>query len=405
MPTNSKYERKQIAVMGRSGVGKSSLVKSLAVKNKNIANNPGTNPNQIQQLMELLPFAPLVLKDTVGIDNKDELGKKKVSETIKTISNTDLVILVLDARNNISGKEWELLNYLEKISVPYILAVNKIEFGVNPDLLSEIKLLNTTHFEISCAENVGIDSLKTKVMRMLPQADNQPFVSDLVSQGDVAMLVVPNNLDAQMRRKIIPQIQTIKEALNEDTTVVVTKVKELRSTLYALKNPPDLVITDSNEITKISSEIADNKRLTTFSMLMTRRKGKLQIFIKGLKAIETLNDGDKILITEACAHHYQNYKMEREQITKWLKLQTNKNLDFIINTSIDFPEDLSDYKMIIHCSGCMLNRKIMQTRIKQAMLLDIPIVNYDIIISLMNGSLPRILLPFEKATIEWKKVN
>ena len=406
MPTNSRYERKQIAVMGRQGVGKSSLVKALSVKNKNIADdNSGADQNQIEQILELLPFAPLVLKDTIAIDKKDELGKKKVSDTIKTISTTDLVILVLDARENISSKEWELLNYLTKISVPFILAVNKIEYGVNPDLLSEIKLLNTTHYEISCTENVGIDSLKTKVMRMLPQTDNQPFIGDIISQGDVVVMVVPNDLEAQKRREIIPQIQTIRESLDEDATIVLTKIKELRSTLYALKNLPDLILTDSQTITDTFAEIPEDIKITTFSTLNTRKKGNLQTFIKGLKAIENLNDEDKVLVVEACAHHNQNYNIGSGQITEWLRLQTKKKLIFDYNNSADLPEDLSTYKLIVYCSGCMFTKKIILAKIRQAMLLDIPIVNYDIIISYINGSLPRILFPFEKASNEWEKVN
>lgn len=406
MPTNSRYERKQIAVMGRQGVGKSSLVKALSVKNKNIADdNSGADQNQIEQILELLPFAPLVLKDTIAIDKKDELGKKKVSDTIKTISTTDLVILVLDARENISSKEWELLNYLTKISVPFILAVNKIEYGVNPDLLSEIKLLNTTHYEISCTENVGIDSLKTKVMRMLPQTDNQPFIGDIISQGDVVVMVVPNDLEAQKRREIIPQIQTIRESLDEDATIVLTKIKELRSTLYALKNLPDLILTDSQTIIDTFAEIPEDIKITTFSTLNTRKKGNLQTFIKGLKAIENLNDEDKVLVVEACAHHNQNYNIGSGQITEWLRLQTKKKLIFDYNNSADLPEDLSTYKLIVYCSGCMFTKKIILAKIRQAMLLDIPIVNYDIIISYINGSLPRILFPFEKASNEWEKVN
>lgn len=406
MPTDSKYERKQIAVMGKQGVGKSSLVKALAVKNKNIVgNNSGTDQNQNEQMMELLPFAPLVLIDTVAIDKKDELGKKKVSDTIKTISKTDLVILVLDARENISSKEWELLNYLSKVSVPFILAVNKIEYGVNPDLLSEIKLLNTTHYEISCTENVGIDSLKTKVMRMLPRADYQPFIGDIVSQGDVVVMVVPNDLDAQKRRQIIPQIQTIRESLDEDATIVLTKVKELRSTLYALKSLPDLILTDSQVIIDTFAEVPEDIKITTFSTLNARKKGNLKTFINGLKAIETLNDEDKILVVEACAHHNKNYDMGRDQITEWLRLQTKKKLIFDYNNSEDFPEDLSAYKLIAYCSGCMFTKKIILAKVRQAILLEIPIVNYDIIISYINGSLPRILFPFEKASNEWEKAN
>ncbi len=395
----SKYERKQIAVMGRKSVGKTSLVNALTGKGSKIVSNKTGKPNRT---MELLPFGPLVLLDTGGIDIDGELGKKLISGTIRTISTADLVILVLDARERISLKEWELINYLDKISVPYLLAVNKIEYGVNPVLLSEIKLLKTTHYEISCAENVGIGSLKTKVMRMLPQSDNQPFISDIVCQGDVVVLVVPNDLDTQKRRKIFPQIQAIKEALDEDTTVVITKEKELRSTLYTLKNSPDLVLIDNQEITDAFSKMPDDMKLTTFSILNARKKGDLQTFIKGLKAVETLKDNDRILIIEACNHHNRNYNIGREEIKKWLELISKKNLIIDFHNGINFPLDLTGYKLIVYCSGCTLTGKTMQAKIKEAISLDIPIVNYDTFISYKNGLFPRVLFPFEEVLAEWE---
>ncbi len=403
MPSVQRYERKQIAVMGRCGVGKSSLVRVLSGKDKNIPeNSTASNLISNKQVMELLPFGPLILLDTIGIDIDGELGEKRVSDTIKTISSMDLVILVLDARENLSGKEWELLNYLDKINVPYIIAVNKIEYGVNPVLLSEIKLLKTAHYEISCAENVGIDSLKTKVMRMLPQSDSQPFISDIVSQGDVVVLVVPNDLNIRKRRQIIPQIQTIKEALDEDTTVVITKEKELRSTLYTLKNSPDLVLIDNQSTTDSFSEVSDDMKLTTFSILNARNKGDLQTFIKGLKAVETLKDKDEILIVEACNHHNRNYNIGREEIKKWLELISKKKLIIDFHDGMNFPSDLTAYKLIVYCSGCTLTRKTMQAKIKEAISLDIPIVNYDTFISYKNGLFPRVLFPFEEALAEWE---
>ena len=402
----SKYERKQIAVMGRKNVGKTSLVNTLTGKSSKIVNNKIESilPKS-KRTMELLPFGPLVLLDTGGIDNDGELGKKLISETIRTISTADLVILVLDAREHISHKEWELINYLDKISIPYLLAVNKIEFGVNPVLLSEIKLLNTTHFEVSCAENVGIDSLKTKVMRMLPQVDNSPLVGDIVRQGDVVLMAIPNDLDDQKRRQILPQIQAIKEALDEDTTVVMTKIKELRSTLFALKNLPDIVLTDNRYVSGTSSLLPESLKLTTFSLLATRQKGDLLTFIKGLKTIGSLKDNDSVLIIEACSHHDRYNNFGNEQIKDWLNQETGRKLNIDFLKCADLPEIVSKYKLIIHCNGCMLSKKIMQSRIKQSVIFDIPIVNYDLLLSYINNAIPRILLPFEQAVNEWENPN
>ena len=401
-----KSERKHIAIIGRRNVGKSSLVNAFLGQDLCIVSEvAGTTTDPVHKAMELLPYGPIVLVDTAGIDDEGELGEKRISKTIRMIASADFAIVVMDARERVSKKEWELFNYLNKINLPFIVAVNKIEFGVNPVLLTELKFLKATHFEISCAENVGIDILKSKVIRMLPQESGPPLISDLVSQGDVVVLVVPIDLGAPKSRLILPQVQTIREALEEDTIVIVTKDKELRSVLYALKNPPDLVVTDSQAIMRVAADVPDNVKLTTFSILMARHKGDLAYFIKGLKAVDSLEDGDKVLIAEACTHHEQADDIGRVKIPRWLRLHTKKNLEFVITSGGDFPENISDFKLIVHCGGCMLTRKAMQTRVKQAVLVEVPVVNYGVLISYMHGAIPRVLLPFEDAAEEWKKAK
>ena len=405
MQSVPKSERKHIVITGRRNVGKSSLVNAFLGQDLCIVSEvAGTTTDPVKKSMELLPYGPIVIVDTAGIDDIGELGAKRISKTTKAISSADFVIVVLDARERIAPKEWELFSFLTKAAIPFILAVNKIEFGVNPFLLSEIKLLNATHFEISCAENVGIDVLKSKVIRMLPAESGIPLIGDLVNQGDVVVMVVPIDLGAPKGRLILPQVQTIREALDEDTIVVVTKDKELRSTLYALKNPPDLVVTDSQAIMRVAADVPDNVKLTTFSILMARYKGDLPLFVKGLKAVDSLENGDKVLIAEACTHHDQADDIGRVKIPRWLRLHTKKNLIFTINSGGDFPDDISDYKLIIHCGGCMLSRQAMQARIKQTLLMEIPIVNYGVLISYMHGAIPRALLPFEEVA-DWGKEN
>lgn len=399
-----KSERKHIAVIGRRNVGKSSLVNAFLGQDLCIVSEvAGTTTDPVTKSMELLPYGPIVLVDTAGIDDEGELGEKRISKTIKMIASADFAIVVLDGRERLMPKEWELFNYLSKISLPFVIAVNKIEYGVNPVLLSELKLINATHFEISCDEKVGIDILKSKVIRMLPQEDGPPLIADLVNQGDVVVLVVPIDLGAPKGRLILPQVQTIREALDEDTIVILAKDKELRSVLYTLKNPPDLVVTDSQAIMRVAADVPDNVKLTTFSILMARHKGDLPFFIKALKAIDSLNDGDKILIAEACTHHEQADDIGRVKIPRWLKLHTKKNLEFTINSGNDFPDNLSEFKLIVHCGGCMLTRHAMQFRIKQAALIGVPVVNYGVLISYMHGAIPRALLPFNEAVAEWNK--
>ncbi|MCW8824773.1 MAG: [FeFe] hydrogenase H-cluster maturation GTPase HydF, partial [Ignavibacteriaceae bacterium] len=276
---------------------------------------------------------------------------------------------------------------------------------INPNLLTELEALEIKYFEISCKEHVGVNNFKKKLIHLLPDSNEPPLISDLVGQGDVVVMVVPIDLGAPKGRLIKPQVLSIREALDEDTICVVVKDKELRSALSLLKNLPDLVITDSQAIMRVAADVPENVKLTTFSILMARHKGNLPEFVKGLKRVEELNNGDKVLISEACTHHAQEDDIGTVKIPRWLRLHTKKNLQIDITHGYDFPDNLSEYKLIVHCGGCMLTRKAMQVRIKQARLLDIPIVNYGVLISYMHGAVPRVLLPFNEAMAEWEKVG
>lgn len=392
-----KSERKHIVFIGKRNVGKSSLINAFTGQDLCIVSDvAGTTTDPVKKAMELLPYGPIVLVDTAGIDDVGELGQKRINKTVKAITSADFAVVVLDARDRLLPEELELFNYLQKISLPFVIAINKIEYGVNPLLLSEIKWLGAIHFEISCVENVGIDVLKKKMIRMLPTDTAPPLIGDLVSQGDIVVLVVPIDLGAPKGRLILPQVQTIREALDEDTIVIVAKDKELRSVLYSLKNPPDLVVTDSQAIMRVAADVPNSIKLTTFSILMARHKGDLPTFIKGINAVNDLQNGDKVLIAEACTHHAQEDDIGRVKIPRWLRNHTKKNLIFDVNSGGDFPENISEYKLIIHCGGCMLTRQNMLSRIKQAALMDVPIINYGVIISLMHGAIPRALEPFEE---------
>lgn len=398
--------RPHISVVGRRNVGKSSLVNALLGQDLSIVSDvAGTTTDPVKKALELLPYGPVVLVDTAGIDDEGELGRKRISKTIKILSSSDFALVVVDARETLQSKELELFAYLDKLQINYVVAVNKIEFGVNPRLLEELKELRITHFEVSCKEKAGIDELKRKMIRLLPSDQEPPLVSDIVSQGDVIVLVVPIDLGAPKGRLIMPQVQTIREALDEDTIVVVCKDKELRSTLDNLKNYPDLVITDSQAIMRVAADVPEKVKLTTFSILMARHKGELPIFVRGLRRVEELQNGDKVLVAEACSHHAQEDDIGTVKIPRWLRNHTRKDLQIDVIHGHDFPDNLSDYKLIVHCGGCMLTRRAMQTRINEAKLMDVPIVNYGVLISYMHGAVPRALLPFEEAIAEWEKVK
>ena len=398
--------RPHIAVVGRRNVGKSSLVNALLGQDLSIVSDvAGTTTDPVKKALELLPYGPVVLVDTAGIDDEGELGRKRISKTIKILSSSDFALVVVDAREILQSKELELFAYLDRLQINYIVAVNKIEYGVNPELLDELKELRITHFEVSSKEKVGIEDLKRIMIRMLPADHELPLVSDIVSQGDVIVMVVPIDLGAPKGRLILPQVQTIREALDEDTIVIVCKDKELRSTLDNLKNYPDLVITDSQAIMRVAADVPEKVKLTTFSILMARHKGELPIFVRGLRRVEELQNGDKVLIAEACTHHAQEDDIGTVKIPRWIRNHTRKDLQIDVIHGQDFPENLSEYKLIVHCGGCMLTRRAMQTRINEAKLLDVPIVNYGVLISYMHGAVPRALLPFEEAVSEWEKIK
>jgi [FeFe] hydrogenase H-cluster maturation GTPase HydF len=398
-------ERIHIAIVGKRNVGKSSLINCLTNQELSIVSEtPGTTTDPVSKAVELLPYGPVVIIDTAGIDDEGELGEKRISSTIKSISKADFAIIVLDARNELDKSETELITYLQKIEVPFFAVINKIEFGINSDLLTELEALEITYFEISCKENAGIDIFKKKLIHILPDCNEPPLISDLVGQGDVVVMVVPIDLGAPKGRLIKPQVQSIREALDEDTICVIVKDKELRSALSSLRSPPDLVITDSQVIMRVNADVPENIRLTTFSILMARHKGNLTEFVKGIRRVEELENGDKVLISEACTHHAQEDDIGTVKIPRWLRNHTKKNLQINMVHGYDFPDNLSEYKLIIHCGGCMLTRKAMQVRLKQARLLDIPIVNYGVLISYMHGAVPRVLLPFDEALVEWEKV-
>lgn len=398
--------RPHIAVVGRRNVGKSLLVNSLLKKDvAKVSDIAGTTTDILKTKHELLPYGPVVIVDTAGIDDEGELGRQRITETIKILSSSDFAIVVLDARETLQSKELELFAYLDKLQINYIVAVNKIEFGVNPVLLEELKELRMTHFEVSCKEKAGIEELKRRIIRLLPQDNEPPLVKDIVKQGDVVVMVIPVDTTLPERKLILSQVHMIREALDENAIVTVCREKELVSTLNNLKAYPDLVIVDSNSVTRIAEDIPAKIRLTTYSLILARHRGDLSLFIKGLLKIDSLKNGDKILIAEFCSHHIPDDDIGTVKIPKWLHSYTKMNLQIDFVHGNELPDNLSDYKLVVHCGGCMLTHRAMQTRLNEAKLMDVPVVTYGVITSFMQGALPRALVPFAGAFSEWEKVK
>ena len=270
-------------------------------------------------------------------------------------------------------------------------------------MLDELKKLNVTHFEVSCKEEIGFETLKVELICALPQESEKQLIGDLIKKGDVVILVVPIDPSAPKGRIIKPQAHALREALDENTISIVVQHTELPEALNSLKNPPDLVVTDSQAIMKVAADVPEGIKLTTFSILMARLKGDLPVFVNGLKKVDELQSGDKVLIAEACTHHAQKDDIGTIKIPGWLREHTGKELEIDVAHGLDFPQNITDYKLIIHCGGCMLTRKSMQVRLKQALLMDIPIVNYGVLISYLHGAIPRALEPLEEAISEWNK--
>lgn len=404
--TVPQSERKHIIFAGRRNAGKSSLMNKFIGQDLSIvSSSPGTTTDPVKKSMELLPFGPVVLVDTAGIDDEGELGEKRISKTVKVISEGDFVIVVLDGQNDLSKFETELFDQLHQLEIPYHVVINKSDLGIDYELVNSLKGLKLNYSTVSCVNGDSIHQLKEKVSKLVPDELDHPLISDLVKQHDIVVLVVPIDLGAPKGRLIMPQVQTIREALDEDTIVVVAKDKELRSALNSLSRKPKLVITDSQAIMRVAADVPEDIPLTTFSILMARYKGDLKEYIKGINRIDELENGDKVLVAEACSHHAQEDDIGKVKIPRWLRLHTKKDLQIDIKNGHDFPENLKDYKLIVHCGGCMLTRKAMQVRIKQAKFMNVPIVNYGVAISYMHGAMPRAIEIFEDAISEWNNKN
>lgn len=396
--------RPHIAIVGRRNVGKSLLINSLLKQNvSRVSEVAGTTIDPLKTKFELLPYGPVMIVDTAGIDDEGELGRQRITETIKILSASDFALVVLDARETLHSKELELFSYLDRIQINYIVVVNKIEFGVNPVLLKELKELRLTHFEVSCKEKAGLDELKRRMIRMLPLDSEKPLINDIISARDVVVLTVPNDNSLPKNKLAFSQVHIIREALDDHAVVVICREKELLKTINNLKSYPDLVIADSSFFKKIIQDIPDKISFTTFSIILSRHKGDLPLFIRGLKKINDLKNGDRILIAEACTHHIIDDAQDSIKIPKWLKAYTKKELNIDIVQSYNLPDNLSEYKLIVHCGGCLLTHRSMQTRINQARLMDVSVVNYGMINSFIDGAIPRSLIPFPEAAAEWEK--
>lgn len=392
-------ERLHIGIFGRRNAGKSSLINAITGQDLAIVSDvKGTTTDPVKKAMELLPLGPVVLIDTPGLDDEGLLGQKRMEKALQALRQTDIVILTIPADAALDGLEKTLLQEAKKRGLPFFVALNKT------DLLADKKQIEEKEKEIAQAlsipldvivavsadKNEGIHALKEKLANGIPKEQERPLIRDLLSPGDLVVLVVPIDSAAPKGRLILPQQQVIRDSLETGAVPVVTRDSELAQTLSSLGKKPRLIVTDSQVFGAVAKIVPKDIPLTSFSILMARYKGDLEVQIAGAKAIETLQDGDMVLISEGCTHHRQCDDIGTVKMPRWIKEYTGKDLQFAFTSGGEFPKDLSPYAMVVHCGGCTLPLQEMRYRISYGAKQEVAITNYGVMIAYIHGILPRV---------------
>lgn len=397
--------RLHIAIFGRRNAGKSSLINALTNQNLAIVSEfAGTTTDPVYKAMEILPIGPVVLIDTAGIDDEGILGDLRVKKSIEVINKTDIALIVTS--DNILGEfEEKIIQLLKKKKTPFIIVMNKIDkVPLDKNFISQLENKNFPYLGVSASKKENIDELKKLIINKSPSEFEQPtIVGDLITPDDTVILVIPIDTGMPKGRLILPEVQTMRDILDHNAKFYTTKEKGLTSVLENLKTKPKLVITDSQAFETVSADTPDDILLTSFSILFARQKGDLARLVKGAKALKNLKKGDKILIAEACTHHQQCDDIGRVKLPKWIKEYIGGEIIFDFCNGRDFPNNMKDYKLVLHCGGCMINRREMLSRIDISEENEVPIVNYGVAIACMHNVLDRALKPFPEIFNEWIK--
>ena len=377
-------ERLHIGIFGKRNAGKSSIINAITGQDLAIVSEiKGTTTDPVYKAMELLPLGPVVMIDTPGLDDEGELGAMRVRKSYQVLNKTDIALVITDAADGVGAAEKALLARIRQKGIPYLIVYNKSDAGVQPVLSEE-------SISVSAKTGENIHALKERIGRLIPQGDSgKRIVGDLLSPSDIAVLVAPVDSAAPKGRLILPQQQTIRDILDASAIAAVTKETELAETLAALGKPPRMVITDSQAFGIVSKLVPDEIPLTSFSILFSRYKGNLAAAVRGAKAVDSLKDGDSVLICEGCTHHRQCEDIGTVKMPAWIKKHTGKELAFHFTSGTEFPDDFSPYRLIVHCGGCTLNEREMQYRIKCAADSGVPMTNYGTMIAYIHGILAR----------------
>ena len=393
-----KSMRLHIGIFGKTNVGKSSLLNRITNQDVSIVSNiAGTTTDVVEKSMELLPIGPVNFLDTAGINDSTALSSERIGKTMKIINRTDVAIVVCDY-NGIDNYERNLIEKFNELKIPFMIFINKTDEKYPSDSIIEDLKNYTKHILLSSVktDDLIVFKIKELLVKLLPEdfVNSPKIVGDLIPQGSTVILVIPIDKEAPKGRIILPQVQTLRDLLDSNCVSVVVKESELKSAIDNLKFAPSLVVTDSQAFKNVSEIVPENIPLTSFSILFARLKGDLNTFSQGAKAIEKLQDGDRVLILESCTHHAIEDDIGRVKIPNLLRKKTGKNLIIDNIAGHDFP-DISKYKLIIHCGACMTNRREVLSRILLASENNVPITNYGICISYCLGILPRALKIFE----------
>ena len=384
-----KSDRIHIGIFGRRNAGKSSIINAITSQNLAVVSKvKGTTTDPVQKAMELLPLGPVMIIDTPGIDDEGELGKMRVEKSYQVLNKTDIALLVVDGNEGLTQCDIDLIEEIKKRKLPYLIILNKSD-----EVCNRYNIENSIWVSAETKENIW--ELKERISKLVPNENmTLKIVGDLLDPEDIVVLVVPIDSAAPKGRLILPQQQTIRDVLEAGAISVVTRDTELPQTLKSLGKKPKIVVTDSQAFGKVKNDVPEDILLTSFSILFARYKGDLAEQIKAVKAIDSLKDGDYVLISEGCSHHRQCDDIGTVKIPRWLKEHSGKKINYEFSSGTEFPRDLSKYKAVIHCGGCTLNEKEMKHRIAVAKEQNVPITNYGIFIAYTQGILKRSLQAF-----------
>lgn len=392
-------ERVHISFFGKRNAGKSSVINAVTGQDLAIVSSVmGTTTDPVYKTMELLPLGPVMVIDTPGIDDEGELGALRIRKSYQVLNKTDIAILVIDSTAGKGEEELELIHRFHKKGIPYLIVYNKIDLLSTEKIKDLAMSVRAEEVLVSASDGMNIQELKEKIASLKPEDTHKyPLIQDLIDPLDLVILVVPIDKAAPKGRLILPQQQTIRDILERGALSLVVRDTELKSTLdhfLAQGVCPKLVVTDSQAFARVSKAVPENITLTSFSILFSRYKGELEIQLKGIAALSSIEDGDRILIAEGCTHHRQCGDIGTCKMPEWIRNYTGKKPVFEFTSGTEFPDDVSSYKMVVHCGGCMLNEREMKYRIACCQDQGVPITNYGILIAQVTGILKRSLGPF-----------